>query len=46
MYTIELTETEHKNLLEFLKRVQLNGVEAPTFVLLIQKISTAIPKNE
>ena len=46
MYAIELTETEKNNLLEFLKRVQLNGVEAPAFVLLIQKIAAATPKNE
>lgn len=46
MYTIDLTDSEKNNLLEFLKRVQLNGAEAPAFILLIQKIATATPKNE
>lgn len=35
-----LTETDAKNLLVFLARVDLKGAEAPTLVALCQKIGT------
>lgn len=36
---VELTETDIHNLLVFLKRVQLTGEEAVTFVQLLEKLT-------
>lgn len=46
MFIVKLTEQEKENLLEFLKRVQLSGVEAVSFILLVQKIAAAKPMEE
>jgi hypothetical protein len=42
---LELTEDERRNLLEYLRRTNLMGGEAVTFVMLTQKIAQAKPKE-
>lgn len=43
---LELMEVERRNLLEFLRRVNLTGEEAAIFLMLTQKIAQAQPKEE